>query len=208
MRLLLPRVCAGCQGVCDGEARAICQTCMAGFGATATGRSPAGIAVLGRFEGPLRNAIHALKFKGASAVAVDLAALLAPIAGSAFEREFASRRVGAVIAVPTSLHRARRRGYDQATLLASALATELGAPRSSRLVRVQRGSAVQTGAGATVRRSLVPAAFMVEGCPERRAIVIDDVVTSGATMRAAEALLNAAGVRTVPVAIAATPKNA
>lgn len=97
---------------------------------------------------------------------------------------------------PTSRTRARTRGYDQAQLLADAVARRLGTP-SRRLLARRGDSAPQVGR--TRAQRLVAPAFDAR-CPHgARVLLVDDVVTTGATVAAAAAALLAAGATLVDV---------
>ena len=103
---------------------------------------------------------------------------------------------------PTSADRVRTRGYDQAELLAGALARAVGS-RPRRLLRRLPGPP-QTGRPARERRT--GPQFQVVAAPSRSVIVVDDVVTTGATASSAAAALRAAGAgEIIVVALARTP---
>ncbi len=113
-------------------------------------------------------------------------------------------RVDVVTWAPTSAVRRRRRGGDQAELLARAVAWRLGVPCRRLLVRVDDGRGPQTGRSWAER--LDGPTFVARRTVRGDILVIDDVVTTGATLRAAEAALVRAGARHVRcLAAAATP---
>ncbi len=100
--------------------------------------------------------------------------------------------------VPVSLHRLRlrQRGYDQALELARPLARELGLPLVEGLQRV-RATHAQSQLDASARRRNLRGAFVARpGLPAHVALV-DDVMTTGATLRAAAMALRGAGVKRV-----------
>ncbi len=147
---------------------------------------------------PTRALVHALKF----ADAPELAAILAGEAWitPAFARTWHGRPRPDLI-VPVPLHRVRRRerGYDQAALLARAFAGLSGAPDVAVLVRA-RPTRQQAKLGAQDRRANVAGAFRVvrpELVRGRRLALMDDVVTTGATLHAAAQVLAQAGARHV-----------
>jgi len=110
--------------------------------------------------------------------------------------------LGEVTWVPTSNARRRQRGFDQAELLARAVARELDRPCRSRLVRAP--GPAQTGRSRT-ERLRGPTFSIVGGHGDPSAVlVVDDVLTTGATVSAAASTLRSAGVDRIDVAVAAT----
>jgi len=122
-----------------------------------------------------------------------------------------------LVPVPTSRHNLRRRGYNQAAVIAAALAAELDRPLLPCLERrIQRGT--QTALNPMQRRANVSDAFvMAEAFADRvagrRLLLVDDVITTGATVTAAvEALASGnpesvtayAFARTVPISLETT----
>ncbi len=103
-----------------------------------------------------------------------------------------------LVPVPTARSRARRRGYDQAELLAAALARRTGLALARCLTRV-RGDDPQVGRSRAARLAALSGAFAprpgVE--PPARALLVDDVVTTGATFAACAEALHVAGCREV-----------
>jgi predicted amidophosphoribosyltransferase len=138
-----------------------------------------------------------LKYRNARAVLPALADAIAALVDPA--------TVDVVTWAPTSAARRRERGFDQARLLARAVARRLHRPCRSLLSR-QPGPA-QTGRAK--RDRLVGPTFTITRNPPRRVLVVDDVVTTGATMIAAARVLKAAGAGEVKAAAAArTPLKA
>ena len=104
---------------------------------------------------------------------------------------------------PTSLAHRRRRGFDQSELIACRVARQLGVPARSLLRR--RGSVAQTGRSRRERLA-GPVFFAHRAARGLRVLVIDDVTTTGATMRAAQRAFRSVGAElTVCWAVAATP---
>jgi predicted amidophosphoribosyltransferase len=113
------------------------------------------------------------------------------------------------VLVPVPLHpaRARKRGYNQAALLAAAIARRSGIPLSDCLRRRGAATVRQVGRGRAER--LVGIAGAVELAPRvappEYAVLVDDVVTTGATLAEAHRALTCAGARVVGAAtVAAT----
>ena len=147
--------------------------------------------------GPLARAIHRFKYEGQSALALPLGRALAAGSGPWLGR--LQRRP---TLVPIPLHRGRllRRGYDQAALLTRALARATGLPPCSTLLRRTRATRRQVGLTEAERIENVHGAFAVNGpLPGGPVVLVDDVFTTGATARAAAAVLREAGARGVYV---------
>lgn len=105
---------------------------------------------------------------------------------------------------PTSRRRRRRRGFDQAELVARRVALQLGVP-CRRLLERDGSSAAQTGLD-RIGRLDGPIFRARPNLRGKRVLVIDDVVTTGSTLRSADAALRAAGARSVQrAAVATTP---
>jgi ComF family protein len=109
-----------------------------------------------------------------------------------------------LLALPLHAARERERGYNQAAALAESLSEEIGVPRLPSAVRRVRSTRPQARLDARARRRNVAGAFRVEaaGLAGRHVIVVDDVVTTGATFEACFDALIEAGARPTGVALA------
>lgn len=146
------------------------------------------------YQGAARELVRALKFHSAPAVA---AAMAAPIAAGAPAELL---RGATLVPVPLPRARARRRGYNQAAVLAAAVSQRTGLPVSHCLARTSaRGT--QVGRGRAQRLEAMGGSVCLEGDPPERALLVDDVITTGATVAACAAVLGAQGA----VAYARTP---
>ncbi len=163
------------------------------LGAVRPNASPFPAAVA--YEGTARRLIVALKYGRQSPVADVLAEAVAALAA-------AMPSADVVTWPPSDRRRIAMRGIDHAPLLARRTAVRLGLPARPLLVR--RDGTVQTGASRSERLH-GPGFAVRRDVRGVRVLVVDDVVTTGATLRAARAaLLDAGAVDVACVAVAAT----
>ena len=166
-----------------------------------------GLLALGRFEGRLARAVRALKFSGVTRLAGPLAAELAA------QVQRRGWQPSALTSVPLHPSRLLERGYNQAALLAQACAAQLGVPWLDLLER-RRQTSQQARLATPARSANVSAAFTLSAHAPRvlplKILIIDDVITSGATLEACRQTLLRAGARQVWAATvaAARPRTA
>lgn len=159
----------------------------------------------GLYSGNLRAAILGVKFQRRNRLGRALGKLLAPVWDAVCERGEANE----LVLVPVPLHpsRERERGFNQAEALAEGLhrtlARAAGAPPprlERRLLRRTRATAPQTGLSLSARQDNVRGVFEVTPPRELRdkaVVLVDDVMTTGATLSACAAALKRAGARRV-----------
>jgi ComF family protein len=191
---ITPPTCVRCgDALASGVAGPLCTRCRERPRSLAIARSA------GRYEGSLRKIIHAFKYEGRRVLAAPLAKLMRD-AG-------ADLLAGADAVVPVPLHpwRGMRRGFNQA----DDLARQLGPP-VWRALRRRRHGPPQAGLPAAARHANVQAAyalglrsFALPCLRNRVVILVDDVMTTGATVEACARVLAGAGVRSVGVLTAA-----
>jgi ComF family protein len=187
--------CAGC----DRAGATLCRTCRFALLAPAPSGTP-GVLVAAPFTGRVRDILLGFKYRNRRAIAGHLAGLLVNRLARSGER------VDVVTWAPTSARRRRQRGFDQSELVARQVARQLGVPCRHLLERA-RDAPSQTGQPRVVRLQ-GPAFRAHPRVPAARVLVVDDVVTTGATLRAAGDALGAAGATGVVLAaIAATPRS-
>jgi predicted amidophosphoribosyltransferase len=153
------------------------------------------------YEGVGRELLARLKYRDARQAVAPLADALAARAAEA-RGLIDTSVIDTVTWIPTTDRRRRERGFDQAELLARAVARRLGRP-CRRLLR-RLGDDHQTGRTRSER--LLGPRLVAVGVVPTNVLLIDDVVTTGATVRAAVEVLTAAGAVSVqPWVAAATP---
>jgi len=142
-----------------------------------------------RYEGVGKEIVHALKYRGYTPVVERLAAPL--LAGAVVGGRF-----DAVVPVPLHRARLRRRGFNQAALLARGLSRRINTPVSDTL-QVVRSTRDQVDLSAAERRENVAGAFSARARARGRLLVVDDVFTTGATTTACATALLRAGAAEV-----------
>lgn len=188
LNLLFPDRCAGCGAL--GEL--LCGACRAGLQPYPSGGPIAGldgVEVAHLYGGALRPAIHALKYRGRRRVAAPLGDLMAAHLWAH------PLRADALLPVPLHPTRQRERGYNQSELLAERVGAACGLPIiRGGLERVRATTKQAQQKSALSRRENVRGAFVWRGAHlPRHIILIDDVLTTGATLIACAEALRAAG---------------
>lgn len=192
LRALIPHACPGC-GQQLGRAAGLCAPCRAGLHARIETHSPLRatpaphLLTLGRYAGVNRRAVRDLKFTGAR----DLAGVLGGALADGLPTHW---NIQAVIPVPLHAARQRQRGFNQADLLARAIARPHGLPVHAALTRT-RATRQQARQHAADRDDL-QGAFTVNARQLLRGplLLVDDVLTTGRTLIACRDALLQAGV--------------
>jgi ComF family protein len=144
------------------------------------------------YEGPMRGALAALKYTGVRRLADPLADLAVP----ALERVLAISGPADLVPVPIHAGRRAARGYNQAELIASELARRSGLRVASALERSQ-ATAKQHRLNRVARLANLRGAFTPRSPVPRVAIVVDDIITTSATLEACAAALVEGGAEAV-----------
>jgi ComF family protein len=156
----------------------------------------------GVYEGSLRSLIHLLKYRKMTPLAIPLAERMRGLIGA----------LGPVdVVVPVPLYRSRLwgRGFNQALTLSRLIARPAGLPLSNALCRRKR-TRPQAGLSHGARRRNVEGAFAVRdrgAIRGKRVLLVDDVMTTGATATACAKVLKRAGAVSVAVLTAARAKH-
>ena len=144
-------------------------------------------------EGPLREAVHQFKYQGVR--------VLASILGDILHTGWSFDPWPAEVIVPVPLHhsRLRQRGYNQSGLLSCELSSRTGLPVAETVLKRTAPTRPQVGLSAQERADNVRNAFccVEQGLLRAKVLLVDDVWTTGATMRACGQALLAGGVQAV-----------
>ena len=210
--LLFPPRCAFCRALLRRGESDLCQRCqreLPWISGPAAEQKPEFVSLCASplwYEGAVRASFHRFKFKGRSGYAQVYGRLTAQCV-----RDHLSGRYDLITWVPLSPERLKKRGYDQAMLLACATALELGDVAVETLRKV-RDAEAQSGlaGGAGARRANVLGAYQAAD-PElvagRRVLLIDDVITTGATISECARILRTVGAREVVCATLARARD-
>ena len=161
------------------------------------------VLVLGEYAGPLRQAIHLLKFQGHQQLGVPLGRCL----GQMPEFAGALGEVDLLVPVPLFPARQRERGYNQSLGVAQGLAQVLGSTLCADRLQRQRATRQQASLDASMRHHNLEGAFRVRGAlPSHICIgLVDDVATTASTLAACARALEEAGARRVWGLVLACP---
>lgn len=194
---VLPPVCQRCGVGLAGayDVRVACQRCQRAPFAFERARAPF------RYSGMMREAIHAFKYDGRHRIGHWLAAHMAQTA----EVELPLTTIDQIVSVPMHGLKARFKGVNPAAFLAQAVARRVGLPCDLRALKRTRWTTTQTRLTRRQRFRNVAGAFAARrSCVSGRVVLlVDDVLTSGATAHACAAALQEAGASRVFVLTAA-----
>ena len=196
LAVLFPVECAGC----GSPDRSVCEQCCAALGPALETQLPGlHVASAARYEGVVRELVLALKEGGRTDAAAALARAIAPLLGAA-----SSVHIPDLALVPSSRGARARRGYDPVGIL-----VRRAGYRVSPVLRVARTTAAQKTLDLVGRATNSAGSLeAVRDLSGRRLTLVDDVLTTGATLlEAARAVREAGGEVVGAVTLAATPRR-
>jgi ComF family protein len=190
LAILAPPLCGACSRPASSD-QPLCRSCARALSLAAA--TPAPVAgtdwalAAAPYDGVARRLVAGLKFGGRLALAGPIAAAIADAAGPLLDGM-------TLVPVPAAPRRRRRRGFDPADRIGRALAGTTGRPLRRCL---RRGDGPrQVGRPRRERLASAPGVRAVGPVPER-AVLVDDVVTTGATLAACAVALRVAGAREI-----------
>lgn len=200
--LLFPPKCVFCGKVLDDGEQGFCMDCQSALPWIGPDDPPKRCAQLSRCESPLwyrdgvRDCVHRYKFEDRPFYAGTCGKLMAQLVHDRLDGAY-----DLLTWAPLSRKRKKERGYDQAYLLAKAVAEELGGPPPVETLRKVRDTAAQSSLeDAQARAANVSGVYEIVD-PARvagkRVLLVDDVVTTGATLSQCAQVLLAAGAAEV-----------
>ncbi len=190
---LSPAHCSCCaQAFPNATSKHLCEICLK--------QTPAfsKVYAAGLYQSNIKAAVHKLKYRNQLTLAKPLGQLLGETIAAAGEN-FAP---DIIVPVPLHPHRLRQRGYNQALEVARPISKQLCAPLDIKLLQRSRKTQQQQGLSAPERRKNLRKAFALTSEPlALKILLIDDVMTTGETVRECCRTLVAGGAEEVQVAV-------
>jgi ComF family protein len=213
-QFLFPPLCLVCERLLDPDEKKLCRQCLTAlrpasrtdlhFQQTRSRLLSEGIIsefiAAYYFEpgGPLQTAVHQLKYRGMTSLGI----LLGRYLGEVVQEQLAGERFSGIVPVPLHRSKERERGYNQSEFICRGMAQVLGLPVEAGLVKRSVYTQTQTKLGKSERKQNVAGAFVL--AHGRRPLLkdpifllVDDVVTTGATMQSSARVLVEGGAKRV-----------
>ena len=204
--LIFPRCCEACDSSLVGNEATICTSCMISLPRIHLNSLHRDVIrykfvnvpevtfthsfLLFTKKGKVQRLLHALKYKGNK----DVGRLLGFMFGQEMKAAAMLPDATLIISVPLHAKKKKLRGYNQSDLLAEGFSNATGIPWSATVLERIKHTATQTGKSKIERRENVKGVFAVRECIDYKSvIIIDDVLTTGATLEECVQTLKSAG---------------
>jgi ComF family protein len=148
------------------------------------------------YDGAMKEAIHKFKFEGKRSLSLPLGEFLVDYLKRGY---IPVKKIDAIIPLPLSKKRERQRGYNQSELLAREVAKHFSVDIDSSSLRKVKDITPQFELSRKDRLSNVKGAFRSSPLKEKSILLVDDIFTTGATVREASRALKEAGAASVYV---------
>ena len=221
LQLLFPNLCAGCEQPLVKTEQLLCLHCRHDLPYTdfhlyadnpvarqLWGRIPCAFAMAMLYFNKgarVQRILHQLKYKGKP----ELGELLGGLLAARLREQVSTLKADLIIPVPLHKKRQRQRGYNQSACIAEGLGKALGLPVYKDVLLKTKSTSSQTKKSRFGRYENLKSAFSVqkaEAVAGKHVLLIDDVVTTGATLEACASALSAAGMARLSVAAVAFTK--
>lgn len=198
--LLFPPRCAFCRRLLPESRRGVCGDCLKKLPYVPSRAQDRGIKRLAKcvaplyYEGDVRASLLRYKFSGVTAYRDIYAEFVAKCID---ENEISC---DIITWVPLSRRRLRRRGYDQARLIAEAVSKLVSVPCAGLLIKIKHNKPQSATGGASSRAANAAGVYVCAdagGVLGKRVLIIDDIVTTGSTLSECAKVLRAAGAKEV-----------
>ena len=191
LNLVYPLTCCACDEKMAGNT-GICDPC-----ASKVDKNLAGVAAC-RYDGVLKKALQTFKYKNGLALVDTFSRFLIEF----IERNFDMKNIDAIIPMPLHPVKLRQRGFNQSQLLAVPISKRYGVPISTSALKKVRYTPPQSGLDRTSRLRNPANAFRVKKntpLKGKSVLLLDDVYTTGATIKSAVDALRSAGISQIRV---------
>jgi len=218
--LLFPPICFVCENLLAAEEAMVCGSCLSAIHPVSKTdqqylETCARLVSDGTIDhlvaayyfesgGPLQSIVHQLKYSGMT----SLGRLLGRRLGERVKEELGGEEISGIIPIPLHFSKKRERGYNQSEYICRGMSSVLGVPCEPRLVVRRIYTRTQTMLNSVERKENVAGAFALRGWARLRIedgtfLLVDDVVTTGATMQScARVLMDAGAARVIACAAA------
>ena len=187
---IFPERCSGCQKISTSFQYGFCLDC---WNRIILLNKPEGtIASLARFEGPVRDAIHSLKYRRAKWISVALAQWMAETLIQWNYRDF-----DMIVPVPLHWNKEFSRGFNQSWFIAAKVGALIGIPARHGAIGRKRNTLAQTRLTKSQREENVKGAFRARdrSVSGKKILLVDDVLTTGSTIKEVLRTLREAGAK-------------